>query len=64
MAMDNFPSHKSKMMINALSKLNMKMKFLPVYSPDLALTELCFGLLKSKILKRFKTNTINVSKKD
>ena len=64
MTMDNCPSQKSKMTINALSKINMKVKFLPVYSPDLAPTELCFGLLKSKLLKRFKTNSINLSKKD
>ena len=63
MTMDNCPSHKSKMTINTLSK-NMKVRFLPVYSPDLAPTELCFGLLKSKLLKRFKTNSINLSKKD
>ena len=38
--LDNCPSHKSKATIKIFTKLNLKIKFLPAYSPNLAPIEL------------------------
>ena len=47
--LDNCPSHKSKATIKIFTKLNLKIKFLPAYSPNLAPIELWFGFLKQKL---------------
>ena len=61
--MDNCPSHKSKLIQNMLRHFNMQVNFIPVYSPDLAPTELCFAFIKKRLWKINRSFKINLGKK-
>ena len=63
LTMDNCPSHKSKLTQNILRNLNMQVNFIPVYSLDLAPTELCFTFIKKRLWKINRSFKINLGKK-
>ena len=58
--LDNCPSHKSNATIKIFTKLNLKIKFLPAYSPNLAPIELWFGFLKQKLTRLSRSKNIKL----
>ena len=62
--LDNCPYHKSKIIVDYLSKLKMNIFFLPPYSPSLAPIELAFGFLKRKLKKSSRGIRFNLQSKE
>ena len=49
--MDNCLSHKSAKTKNELIRINLSIRYIPTYTPDLAPVELSFVFIKMKLIK-------------
>jgi transposase len=54
--MDNLPAHHALVVREAIEAVGAKVVFLPPYSPDLSLIELCWSKLK-QLLRSAKART-------
>ena len=59
---DNWAFHRSKRTINYLKNSNLKILFLPPYTPQMAPVELFFSLLKRMLKKHSKAQRIKIAR--
>ena len=61
--MDNWSIRKSKSTKAKLWKINAKVLYLPAFSPDFALIEMCFSILKRKFKAEWNNKHIKLNSK-
>ena len=60
--LDNWAFHRSNRSINYLKNSNLKILFLPPYTPQMASVELFFSLLKGMLKKHSKAQRIKIAR--